>query len=1318
MAKFTIYSSNGQTARYEGKLKYNGTFGGVSYVEFQQIASPTLIDFHVGDYVDYSRTGFRYRLYNIPRPTKRSGNNTVGDTYIYKNVKLFCATKDLEIAPFRDLVLNDNLIHFTTLPTISVYDDVYGIADRIQACMDDYAGTGVWNITVMNTSDPAVLGKLQEEKEFSVSNVSCLDALNEIYKLWSGIGWVYSVVNGKHTITLGRPNVQNAGNTTDEFSYGLGHGLTVIAQAESGKTEMATRLYVYGSERNMPPRYYNNYYPAIFSNESVYIPNLMIPPSYWGSTSGQKDARKAYMENASAISEFGLIPKTIYFDGSGEYEEIYPSIEDMTFAELRASMDSGEDYYPSSRYSSSDYVNTIKSVTNPDDDGVIEENGERYTESGVVPVMSIVSDFPYISGQSVLNCAPGGTLASYTVQRSGKIQIGGLQEYTVTCSEAIDVVANVVVGVNGTSEQVVPIEVKATATNWTFKLPAMKQKVEAGDTVTLSVGVEVRLVPGNSGGHCYIVANAAKIDFGLQNKIDDTFEVVLKQIGFDISKQGSSLSNGLATISMKSGFCGGRDFVVKTCTYNPDFDEWVLECYRQKDDALGQYFPNTIYPIYAEDSYVLVDMMMPEIYVQASQVRLLERGQEVLASMCKPKIVYTPEIDAKVLALTPETILEGMYMPVFDENLIPTTVDAYPHTTWVLISSLIISEDEDAIPTYKITLQDEKSENFIQSLTNEMNANARRIRKDAEAESRGPYQGEDDEENGVRPYVTITSSAEFFTYPAGSSSPIEGTIVLQAVPHDIANPSYQWYYYGTSGWAALSGATGQTYTVNPASPLYYPDDDLVAEFKVAVTEGGASFVAEKTIAKLTGGGEGSDGISIMLSNTSHVFAADEDGRAYASTDNVRVMAFQGTTALSTTVGTIDGIVTGLGVTKVNNGTTNTSLAISAQSSPRLSQDGSITIPVTAGGITVNLRYGWSRALKGEQGEPGEPGEPAPPIAYLYQGVWNPLKVYYGNNIRRDIVKYRASEDVDYLYYMAAIKDGTGEIYDSTPPPLSDEWEAFGASYSSIATGFLFSEEATLDEATIYNAIIQTLMTKDNGNGTITAEGNAFTMFDSSGNPRMKVSGDNIAPVAQPKTGNFTLGEVQRWSLSADQINNRYMNTAIVEIGEVSSSDVPSGANKLTLPNMSLTVAVPSLTSGSAVATIRAGYKVDSQYVGTMTTSTFSPSSMSMSMTVSGGSCTISANTTHKIYLQLELDIMGENVSVSSSYSVRVNTNSGQWSLSFIEQITEIGPNGFRVQNGDTGIEVTSSTFRMKIGGIWYNVGTASISGNTVLKLTT
>lgn len=973
MALFSIMSSDGQTTRYSGKLRYNGIFGGASYVEFSQISSPTLIDFHVGDYLDYSRTGFRYRLYSVPLPTKKSGNNTVGDSYIYKNVQLHCATKDLELAPFRDLVLNDNLIHFTTLPTISVYDDVYGIAERIQACMDDFAGTGVWNITVMNTSDPAVLTVLQQEKEYSVSGVSCLEALNEIYKLWSGIGWVYSVVNGVNTITLGRPNVQDSGNTTDVFSYGLGNGLTVIAQAVSSKNEMATRLYVYGSDRNMPPRYYNNVTPAIYSAESVYIPNLMIPLEYWGTTSSKRDARKAFVDNATAISQYGLIPKTIYFDGSGDYEEIYPSIEGVTFAELRAAMGSGAEYYPSpSRYPNGDYVNTIKAVVNPTDNGIVEEDGERYLEAGSVPVSAISNTAPYLDGQAVLNITPGGgVIASYTALHSGVMRISSPLVFSVECQDALEVTANFVVVVNGTAVQVVPATVNATRLDWTFAFPSIRQKVEQGDVVSVFAGIDVRFRGTQGAGNVVVQSAATTMDFNVQYSISDTFSVTLKQIGFDISKQGGVLSDGLATLSMKSGMCGGREFVIKSCKYDSLQDQWELECYRQKDDSLGQYFPNSIYPMAAEDSYVLVDMMMPKIYVQSAEGRLYERALQVLAQMSKPKIIFTPEVDAKVLALSPETILEGMYMPVYDENLIPTTEQAYPHTTWVLINSLVIAEDEAAIPTYKVTLQDEKANSFIQLLTNQMNLNAQRIRESDEAASRSPYIEGQDATVPVAARVEIISNGEFFTYTSGSSTPVEDSIILQAIPYDIPAPSYQWYYYGNSGWVALSGATGQTYTVNPANPYYYPTGDDVAQFRVVVTYGGATYFAEKNIAKLRGG-EGEDGMTFLLSNPAHVFAAGADGYAYYGTDTLYVYAFQGTTRLTTTIGTISGTVTGLSTSVSNNNTDHTSIIVSAGTS--LNQNGTLVIPVTAGGVTIELRYGWTLAAKGEPGQPGVKGK--------------------------------------------------------------------------------------------------------------------------------------------------------------------------------------------------------------------------------------------------------------------------------------------------------------------------------------------------------
>lgn len=1306
MAKFTIYSSNGQTARYEGKLKYNGTFGGVSYVEFQQIASPTLIDFHVGDYVDYSRTGFRYRLYNIPRPTKRSGNNTVGDTYIYKNVKLFCATKDLEIAPFRDLVLNDNLIHFTTLPTISVYDDVYGIADRIQACMDDYAGTGVWNITVMNTSDPAVLGKLQEEKEFSVSNVSCLDALNEIYKLWSGIGWVYSVVNGKHTITLGRPNVQNAGNTTDEFSYGLGHGLTVIAQAESTKTEMATRLYVYGSDRNMPPRYYNNISPSIFSAESVYIPNLMIPPSEWGYTNSKRDARKAFVENASAIAEYGLIPKTIYFDGSGEYEEIYPSLEDMTFAELRAAMPVGTQYRPSSAYPNSDYVNTIKAVTNPTDDGVLEDAGAKYAESGTASWLAIDEDFSYAGHQNVVNCNPGGTLVSYTAIHTGKLKANFPALFTVECDDMIDVTANIVVTVNGTAKQIVPLQVDRRSTTATFETAPVSQDVEAGDVVGIVIAVETRLMTGNEGGDCHIEASAGTADFNVQYTIGDTFTLVLKQIGFDISERGGSLSNGLATISMKSGMCGGRDFVVKSCKYSSAGDEWILQCYRQKDDALGQYFPNSIYPLEAGDYFVLVDMMMPEVYIGASQGRLLERGRQVLDSMSHPRIIYTPEIDAKVLALTPEPIIEGMYMPVYDENLIETTVEAYPHTTWVLISSLIISEDEDAIPLYKITLQDEKADSFLQSYSYEMGKRATRVRIDEMEAKRSSYQPEGEEGIAAVPYLEITSSSEFFTYPAGATQPVEGTITMQAIPHDIPNPTYQWYHNGTSGWAALSGATDQAFEVDPNSSVYYPDDDLVAEFKVVVIGGGVTYDAYKTIVKLTGGGGGTpgeDGISIMLSNTSHVFPADANGYAYQATDNVRVLAFKGTTQVSTSVGTITGTVTGLTVSKINNGSTNTSLSVNAQST--LDQAGNLSIPVTAAGVTINLRYGWALAPKGAKGDDGTPGATGPAVIYRSMGEWKADEYYYGYPTKRDIVEYQGN------YYMS--KDNAGDIHESTAPPSSSKWEKFEGNYTNIATGLLFAKEA----------IFAILHTTSTGSGQIKAEGNALTMFDANGYPRLKISGDNIASGGQEQTLNVPTTSGGSYYVTDERAIAGYNYTTSGTLGTVNAA---SGGNALVVPNISVRNYIRSGTVTSASIITRAHFAItcDGSEIAWGESSWLvhgtGSSDVYTGFTVDAQTVSIPQGQ-HTIGYALTIEVRPESSYASSGGQIQIAAyvySAATLTLTYPEQITEFGPNGFRVQNSSTGIEVTSSSFRMKIGGTWYNVGTASISGNTVLKLTT
>lgn len=342
MAKFTIYSKDGRKVRHVGEPQYSGSYMGVDFVEFRSVNSPTLIEWQIGDYVDYFRTGKRYKLYSFPMPNKVARVNSYGGSFEYSSVQFFAATKELEIAPFRDLVPEDNKIHFSTRPDVSTYENVYGIARRIQECINDIFPNR-WRIEVFNTNDADLLSLLNETKEFSVSGGSCLDALSQIYETWKNVGWIhtYDSVNDIDVITIGRANVRDAENTSDVFAYGKGNGLTSIRKATANEGEFATRLYVYGSERNIQTRYYNGL--DILNKDSVDIRNLMLPVDVWGLTDGKPDARKAYLQaDDSIIEKYGLIPRTVYFDGS-ENEEIYPSIKGLTEREVRNAMiDAGQ----------------------------------------------------------------------------------------------------------------------------------------------------------------------------------------------------------------------------------------------------------------------------------------------------------------------------------------------------------------------------------------------------------------------------------------------------------------------------------------------------------------------------------------------------------------------------------------------------------------------------------------------------------------------------------------------------------------------------------------------------------------------------------------------------------------------------------------------------------------------------------------------------------------------------------------------------------------------------------------------------------------
>ena len=79
MARFSIMAAGGGSVRFRGCPVYHGTYLKPSYLEFREISSDTPIAWAVGDYVDYTRTGLRYTLYDLPEMAQNSEKQKVGE---------------------------------------------------------------------------------------------------------------------------------------------------------------------------------------------------------------------------------------------------------------------------------------------------------------------------------------------------------------------------------------------------------------------------------------------------------------------------------------------------------------------------------------------------------------------------------------------------------------------------------------------------------------------------------------------------------------------------------------------------------------------------------------------------------------------------------------------------------------------------------------------------------------------------------------------------------------------------------------------------------------------------------------------------------------------------------------------------------------------------------------------------------------------------------------------------------------------------------------------------------------------------------------
>ena len=227
------------------------------------------------------------------------------------------------------------------------------------------------------------------------------------------------------------------------------------------------------------------------------------------------------------------------------------------------------------------------------------------------------------------------------------------------------------------------------------------------------------------------------------------FTITIKNLGFDLRAAISAAGGDSCKISMKDGFCGGREFSVPSVEQNKD-GTWTLHCKRAQDSSLDIWFPysydksigNTpgastnAYQVCKGDHYVLLGISLEATnYVWAASVKLLAKAIHWLCKNDYSRYTYSPKIDEIYMARQDEeakasggktkslhdTLKEGDLLWFKDDDLL---IDGK-----VYIDQLVIKENgNNGIPTYDVTLRNEIQVGTIQRIQNKVDSIANDIR--------------------------------------------------------------------------------------------------------------------------------------------------------------------------------------------------------------------------------------------------------------------------------------------------------------------------------------------------------------------------------------------------------------------------------------------------------------------------------------------------------------------------------------------------------------------------------------------------------------
>lgn len=724
-----VISSKTNIVLYEGNANYHGEYLKPSYLEIPSIVSPHLIDWGIGDYIVDEYTGNTFYLYDIPHPKRQATKDALPDSLVYSGVKLYAKSYDLTQMPFRDLVKYDDHMIFTSRADVTTYENIEGIVNRIQENADNFEN-GVWSFIVDSHIPYDVRSK---EMNFSVTG-NVIDALEEISNVW-GIGWRYAGErDGLHTIIVGSLDVVDHGTWGKEsYSFGKGNGLKSIMETTVDDSEYATRIYAYGSTRNLPSRYYNNIPEDFVNKEYADIPNLMIPFGRWGTrpisegtvpgmSVGPRiaDPSLAFIQDDETVDKNGLKSRTIYFDGS-EQKEIYPTMEGVTYADLREVMSPTDPFYPKQMYpyridkmygvqmSNIDQnivYEDVSTLSIPERNRIYPKRGE--TEEHKIHIGSFLKQTQRnrvgTSDEIAFNIRLNSIAISDMISLSARLEF---MTYTADKDDP-DIVEK-----DGETYKVIrkwPGIVEPTSDGWYVHfLPWSFPTSPYSYIVSMVITTEISPVAMFVGSMDVVRASSPTINVGVYNLFKEA-RFTTRNLGFDLYEEAEKNSGKFGVI-IKSGFCKDREFEAR-CERYGDTDFYIyIKPYLDTDT--GTYFPSKDFPIAYDDNFVITNIQAPSSWIKVAEYKLYEAAKNVYDIITKDYLSLEIELDPIFMTTYGVRVQEGLYMYIEDEELGNNPGSS---SEKYMIDSVVITRTSNEIPMYRVTLRNNKRKNLIDKL--------------------------------------------------------------------------------------------------------------------------------------------------------------------------------------------------------------------------------------------------------------------------------------------------------------------------------------------------------------------------------------------------------------------------------------------------------------------------------------------------------------------------------------------------------------------------------------------------------------------------